>query len=1300
MSTPPASPAAKKSSNLEDVLPLAPLQQGLYFHALYDGDSDVYSAQLVLDLTGPLDAAALRAAAEAVLRRHANLRTSFRTRKQGDPVQVVHKEVRLPWEEIDLTGRPEGLDEVIEREKNVRWDLTKPPLIRFALVRTGPESHKLICTNHHLLLDGWSTPVLNTELFALYLSRGDDAVLPRVTPYKNYLAWVAKQDREGAVEAWAKALEGVEEATFIRPQAEGPAVAPAKLDLELAPDLTEALTARARAEGVTLNTVLQLAWGLVLACETGRTDVLFGGVVSGRPPELPGVAEMVGLFINTLPVRVAAKPGDTLRDALRRLQAEQTDLMPHHHLAIADIQRLTPAGALFDTLTVLENYPYDPAAEATDLDGLKVKGAGGYDATHYPIALAAIPGRGLLIRLDYRPDLFSAEQAGRIARRLERAFTAIAHAPETPAGRLDLLDPAERERLVNGWNATGRPRSSGAETITARFAERVAAGPRAVAIRFEGQSITYAELDARANRLAHRLISLGVGRESAVAMLQRRGPDVLVSCLAILKAGGCYVPIHHSYPADRMSWVLAETGATVLLTDRAMADRTFEHDAHVVVVDGDPTLASLPVTDPGVPVYPAQLAYQVFTSGSTGIPKGVGVAHREVVRFVHDSKVAADPERVLVYAPHAFDASTFEMFTPLLHGTTAVIAPPGDLEAADFAQLFAEEHVTTAFLTTMLFNLLAAERPGSLAGLRSLHTGGEAASPAAMRAVLDACPDLDLLNVYGPTETTTYATLHAVRGLQGHPPIGRPLDNRQAHVLDSALRPVPAGTVGELYLAGDGLARGYAGRAALTSERFVASPFGPPGERMYRTGDLVRRDEDGLIEYVGRIDFQVKVRGFRIELGEIETVHSRHPAVGQTTVLAREDRPGDKRLVAYVVPAGGGEPGPEFAAELRRFAAEHLPEYMVPAAVVFLPSFPLTPNGKLDRNALPAPDFGAAAGRDPEGPEEERLARLFAQALGLPKVAADVSFFDLGGDSIVAMRLVGLARQDGIELSPREVFTHQTVEALVGARGGPEDQELGLGVLLPIRASGSGAPLFCVHPAGGLAWPYFGLLRHLPPGRPVYGLQARGFLDPDEALHDSVETAARDHVAQIRSVQPHGPYHLAGYSLGGLIAFETARRLQAEGEEVGLLMLIDSFHSQDLEIARREIVPELLEAAGISEEIAGDTSAPDIDAVMAALRAKGSAFASLDDHGLVALYRNYENGMKITEAYRPGPFRGDLQFVTALRGRTEDSPTALGNWGALVSGTVEDHPIDVEHHFLMEPEPLAVIARLLLSKLP
>ncbi|MEV5831893.1 amino acid adenylation domain-containing protein [Spirillospora sp. NPDC052242] len=1297
------------TSQLEDILPLSPLQQGLFFHALYDSGRDVYTAQIVFDLRGPLDVDALRAAAATLLRRHANLRAGFRQRKEGSPVQVVHRTVRLPWRDADLSGLPDADREAEARrladaERARPFDMAKPPLLRFLLIRLGDGLHRMVFTNHHILFDGWSTPVLQTELFALYLAKGDDTGMPRVAPYKNYLAWLARQDRAAAEDAWRRALDGFTEPALVAPGASEPgAETPGRVRTRLTEDLTAALSARARAQGVTLNTVLQLAWGVLVGRLTGSTDVVFGAAVSGRPPELQGVEQMIGLFINTLPIRVRVRPADTVAAALTRLQDEQAALMPHHHLGLADVQRLAGGRALFDTMTVLENYPFDPDAAGTDLGGLSLHGVDGHDASHYPLTFAAVPGRSLSLRIDHRTDLFPPDDAERLMRRFVRILDAIAHRPALPLGLIDVLDGDERALVLRDWQGPRTDRA--ARTITGAFAARLARTPDAVAVRtpHTGAALTYAELDERANRLAHRLIGLGVGRDVPVAVLLERSADIAVASLAILKAGGAYAPIHHGYPAERTAWAVAEVAAPVLVVNAPMRERAadLETSAHVLDLDDDPGLAGLPGTDPGVPCHPEQLACVLFTSGSTGVPKGVMLRHRDAVDLATDGRLRGGAhDRVLVHSPHAFDASIYELWTPLLHGGTAVVAPPGHLDGAAIERLVADGDLTGLFLTTTLFNLVADERPHAFARLREVLTGGEAGSPAAIRKVLAACPDTEVGNVYGPTEATTYTTVTGQRGPLADPAetsavLGRPIDDMRVYVLDAGLRPVPPGVVGEAYIAGAGLGRGYLRRPALTAGRYVADPYGAPGDRMYRTGDLVRWRPGGTLEYVDRADFQVKVRGFRIELGEIEAAVAAHPAVANVAVVAREDTPGVKSLVAYVVAPGlprdgGGTDG------LRRFVARRLPEYMVPAAFVRLDTFPVGPNGKLDRRALPAPDYGeAAAGRDPRTPEEERLAGIVAGVLGLDRVGADVSFFDLGGDSITALKLVTRARRAGIELTPRDVFTHQTVEALTRA-GDPADR-LGFEVLLPIRTSGTRPPVFFVHPAGGLAWGYLQFQRHLGPDQPVYGLQARAFTRSE--LPGSVGEMAEDYLAQIRAVRPSGPYHLAGWSLGGLVAYEMAVRLQAAGEEVGMLALIDAYHGQDLESERREVLPELLQAIGIDAGMIAADGNPDMARIMAVLAEREDALATLGEDDLVNVYRNYENGLRHAEEYRPGRYRGDVVFFTALKGRTADSPTGRTNWGPLVDGGVEEYPIDVDHHLLMEPGPAAEIGAVLAARL-
>ncbi|MGA5817918.1 amino acid adenylation domain-containing protein [Kitasatospora sp. NPDC094028] len=1026
---------------LADVLPLAPLQQGLLFHAMFDSTaSDVYTVQNVFDIEGALDTGALKLAVAALLRRHANLRSAFRHQGSGDAVQVVPREIELPWYEADLSGLGEAerdteLSRWMYEDRARRFDVGRPPLVRFALMTLGPDRYRFVMTNHHILLDGWSLPVLVGELFELYKKRGDDSALPRVAPYRDYLAWLAKQDRGAAEAAWRKALDGLDEPTLLAPADPArPSVLPQQIVRELPQTLAEALHAGARRHGVTLNTLFQAAWAVALGQLTGRDDVVFGATVSGRPAEVAGIESMVGLFINTLPVRVRLDPAEPLGHLLSRLQDQQSELMEHQYLGLTDVAQLAGvAGELFDTLVVFENYPIDLEALERSVGDLGLtRGEGGGDGAHYPLTLAvASVGTATKLRADFRPDLFDREWVDRTVARLVRLLEAFAADPQLPVGRLDLLSEDERGRVLVEWNDTAVTGPAG--SVVERFEARVDRTPDAVALISGDVALTYRELDARANRLAGLLAEHGVTAEARVGLLLERSAELVVATLAVLKAGGVYVPLDSRAPASRLELVMRETGAALLLTDRASSGTAFEHGARVVVVDDEPRLADLPDGRPGVPVAPEQLAYVMFTSGSTGLPKGVGVAHREVVALAGDRAFAGGAhERVLLHSPQAFDASTYELWVPLLSGGAVVVAPARDVDPAVLERVVSEHAVTGLWLTAGLFRLVAEEAPAALRGVREVWTGGDVVPAQAVRQVMDACPRTVVVDGYGPTETTTFATTFRMADASGVPgvvPIGRPLDNVRAYVLDPALRPVAPGVAGELYVAGAGLARGYWERPGLTAERFVACPFAADGARMYRTGDLVRWSPQGDLEYLGRADDQVKVRGFRIELGEIEAVLALDVSVGQVAVVVREDRPGDKRLVAYVVPAAGAEVDP---AALRARAAEVLPEYMVPSASVTLAALPLSGNGKLDRRALPAPDYtGAAAGRAPRTEREEVLCRLFAEVLGLEAVGIDDSFFELGGHSLLATKLTSRIRTAlGVELEVRSLFESPRVADL------------------------------------------------------------------------------------------------------------------------------------------------------------------------------------------------------------------------------------------------------------------------------
>ncbi|MFJ8630153.1 amino acid adenylation domain-containing protein [Streptomyces sp. NPDC093568] len=1028
-----------KQSGLQDILPLAPLQEGLLFHSVYDEAApDVYLVQQAIDLEGDLDTDALAAACRTLLRRHANLRAAFRYQGVKRPVQLIPHQVELPWEETDLSRLPEAdraaaADGLLEEDRLRRFDLARPPLMRFTLIRLGARRYRFVLTNHHILLDGWSRPMLVRELLALYRTKGDDSALPRVRPFRDYLQWIAAQDRDTAVAAWREALAGLDGPTLVSPQAaERPPVVPGRLETELDAADHAALGVLARERSLTLNSLVQGAWAVVLSGLTGRDDVVFGTTVSGRPPEIAGIETMVGLFINTLPVRVRLRPDEPFVDAVRRTQDEQTRLQAHQQLGLAEVQRLAGAGELFDTTMVFENYPVDIGAERDEPGGFRgvtVTGTRNRDATHYPLALVAVGRDGLRLRLDHQPDLIPPDLARAVLDRLVRVLRTVAAEPERPVGRLDLLSAEERGAAL----ALGRGTDTGpvGESLPEAFRAQVARTPNAPAVRCGTTVLDYTELDTRSDALARRLVALGVGAESPVGLLMDRSAQLVVSVLAVLKAGGAYVPLRQGDPVDRLRQVTGLAGVSLVLTDEEHAALGEELGLTVVRAEAPDAIgAELPVVAGNTD----RLAYVMHTSGSTGIPKGVAVTHRDVVELARDRSFAGGAHaRVLVHSPHAFDASTYEMWVPLLSGGTAVVAPPGDLDADALGKVLTEHEVTGLWLTSGLFQLVADEAPHHLAGVREVWTGGDVVPAAAVGRIRRACPDTTVVDGYGPTETTTFAVRHRLPANSPLPatvPIGTPLDNTRLLVLDTALRPVAPGLMGELYIAGAGLARGYWQRSALTAERFVADPYGPAGTRMYRTGDLVRWTAEGTLEYLGRADEQVKIRGFRIELGEIEAVLGRHPQVAQAVVTLQEPRPGDKRLVAHLVAQDGGAPAPE---TLRAHLAAELPDYMVPSVFVTLDVLPLTGNGKIDRRALPVPETApdATESRAPRTPREDILCGLFAELLGVPRVGVDDDFFALGGHSLLATRLVGRIRSAlGAELTVRQLFEAPTVSAL------------------------------------------------------------------------------------------------------------------------------------------------------------------------------------------------------------------------------------------------------------------------------
>ncbi|WP_432010894.1 non-ribosomal peptide synthase/polyketide synthase [Streptomyces cucumeris] len=1024
---------------VEDICPLTPLQSGMVFHGLVETDTGegggAYVDQMALRIGGISDPHAFAAAWQAVVDRTPVLRSAVRWQGLAAPVQVVYREAVLPvahhdWRELSPAAREAALRRLLAEDRAAGMELTAAPLSRIALARLSDDEITLVWTSHHVMLDGWSTGQVFAEVCEGYaaLTEGRTPQPPARRPFRDFLHWLGEQDQERAEGWWREALAGFTTRTPLpydrQPAGAHRADSGELTRLELSREVSAQLRETARRHGLTVNTVVQGAWALLLSRYGGVSDVVFGTTVSGRPAELPGVETMVGMFINTVPTRAVVEGGREVAAWLRELQEHQSDSRRFDFVSLPRIQALSalpPGEALFDSMVVFENYPFDESSAAGA--GIVLHEVRAEDSTSFPLCLRAYLGETLGFDIAYDPALFDAATAERAAGHLRTLLTGIADGAGGTVDALELLTGPERRAAAAQWHTSAPPPP--ATSLPGAFAAQAALTPDAVAVTDGATTLDYRALEDWSDRLAGVLVRSGVRTEDRVGLLMDRSAELVVAQLAVVKAGGVYVPVDTRAPDERRRALLESADAAVTLTAAEVA----------AARDADPA-------PPSAPAHRDQLAYVMFTSGSTGEPKPVGVRHRDVVALArHRGFDGGGHQRVPLHSPVAFDAATYEVWVPLLRGGQVVVAPPGELDAGGLRTLVAAHGVTGLWLTAGLFRLLAQDAPDCFAGLREVWTGGDVVPAASVRRVLARCPGLTVVDGYGPTETTTFATSFAMSGADTVPeivPIGRPLDHTRVHVLDARLRIVPPGVVGELYVAGEGVARGYLDRPGTTAASFVADPYGPPGERMYRTGDLARRRPDGAVEFAGRADDQVKVRGFRIEPGEIEAVLTARPDVADAAVVAREDRPGAKRLVAYVVAADGGMVDGEL---LRSHAAERLPDYMVPSAVVTLAALPLSRNGKVDRGALPAPApaAGGVPSREPRGAAERVTAEVWAEVLGVERVGAEDDFFALGGDSILSIRLTSRLREAfGRELSPRMVFTHPTVAALAAALGAPE----------------------------------------------------------------------------------------------------------------------------------------------------------------------------------------------------------------------------------------------------------------------
>jgi len=1050
----------------EAYYPLSPLQQHLLIYFLYDQKPSAHIKQLIGSLHEDLNTSAFVQSWQRVIERYSILRTSFHQETTAQFMQVVHTQVELPLEQQNWCGLPGSeqdnqLQAYLESDHQRGFDLQVAPLMRLALFQLAEANYKLIWTFHSALLDKVSVVLLLKEVFAFYeaFCNGYNLQLETPRPYRDYIDWLKQQSPSQAEAFWREQLRGFSAPTPIpiakrygtgekSLEQQAASASYAVRELRLSPTSTTALQDLAETHDLTLNTLLQGAWALLLSRYSTCEDVVFGATRDCRHSGINTIESMVGLLSNILPVRVKVTYEKLLLPWLKSLQAQEVALADYEHiplLQIAEWSEIPRGEPLFNSILIFENYELNTEINSQDGNG-KHLNVQLLEPIHYPLTLNVYGGSQLSLKLNYDPRRFEEDAIVRMLGHLKTLLEGMVMNPQQRLCDLPLLTSAEQHQLLVEWNTTqvDYPRD---QCIHQLFEEQVKRTPEAIAVVMPSIShrtdkqLTYRELNRRANRLAHNLQQLGVGANTFVALCMERSIEMIVAILGILKAGGVYVPLDPAYPQERLTWMLEDTNAPVLLTQSHLSDRLPPHQARVICLDAnwgtEPQLdeVSFPCN-----VTSSSLAYINYTSGSTGRPKGVTVPHRAVLRLVFGTRYAQLDvnQTILQLAPISFDAATFEIWGALLHGARCVLFPGNGIpDPRELGRIINGCKVSTLWLTAALFNTIITEAPEALVGVRELLTGGEALSVAHIQKAQELLPETQLINGYGPTENTTFTCCYRIpRPLDAKLtsiPIGRPIANTEVYILNAELQPVPIGVAGELYIGGDGLAQGYLNRPDLTETKFVPHPFRQNSTaRLYKTGDQVRYLPDGNIEFIGRQDDQIKIRGYRIELGEIEATLGQHDSVRDVVVIMREDTAGDKRLVAYVTPQGNLQPN---ANQLKDYLKQRLADYMVPAAIVVLDKIPLTPNGKADRRALPIPAKKIDKSNEnfvaPSTVTEKVLAEIWCDVLGLERIGIQDNFFDLGGTSLLGFQLIARAQKHfGTDFKVVKLYQYPTISSL------------------------------------------------------------------------------------------------------------------------------------------------------------------------------------------------------------------------------------------------------------------------------
>ena len=1157
--------------NVDDIYPLTPSQAGILYHTLRSDDPALYFEQVRADLEGELDVAVLKDAWVRTFERHAALRTVFVWQGLDAPLQVVRSTVEIPWVEIDLRSTSADdidrvLSELCEAEKQQGIDLSRAPTSRFLLARVGESAWHFVWNFHHISLDGWSVVRVFNEAVDAYLT--PEVEPPEPPAFKQHVEWLMRHDAAETEEFWRERLAGFESATPIRFGRidDGAEFALGRLEFDLTRNETADIVEFARNSRVTVNTLVQAAWSIVLGRYSGEGDVVFGVTMAGRPAELDGVEDIIGMFLSTLPMRIEPESEMPIDDWLRSVQTQQLEMLAHQHSSLADVHRwsdIAPGTELFESILVFENYPIEPPVEH---GSIRVTRGDVFEQSHYPLTVMVRPGDPLGFTVLYDRARFLESEVAQLIRHLGNALVQIAASRSASAGGVSVMTDGEISTVVDDWNRTDRDHQLD-RTVNDLFADVVSATPDATALIFEGRELTFGELDQRSSALAHLLVGRGVGPEVPVGVSIQRSFEMVIAVVAVVKAGGAYVPLDPLYPADRLALIVEDSAMSVVVATSKSAD--LFNDIGVEVVDLDQVDLSGGETPPLRPeIGPGSTVVIPFTSGSTGRPKGVRSHHRGVVNRVlwqaADYPVAAD-EVLCQKTTLSFVDHLWELWGGLLLGRTQVLVPDEVLLDSDsFIDLLAAHRIRRVVLVPSYIRVLLETHPDMATRLPDLiywtfsgeRTPGELADRFRRQM-----PHAVLLNFYGMSEATLDVAHYDDRwdAECASVPIGRPIDNCKAYVLDAKLRPVPIGVAGEIYASGVVLANGYWRRDDLTANVFFqASIAGRDPVTIYRTGDVGRWLPSGHLECLGRNDHQVKIRGVRIELGEVESTVREDPSVSEAVVVLVGVE-GHEQLVAYVTAAPGAVVEGSLIVDRCRAT---LSSQMTPSMVVVLDEFPRTPSGKLDRRSLPEPG-GTAAQLGPGrelSPAEEQMLTIWQEALG-DHVGIDDDFFDVGGHSLLALKLIARIKNafdSDVQLAT--LFERPTAAALAQLVSGTSVATQGLRHLVEINTIGEGLPtIYCVHGAGGNVMNMRAIGELLEGEWNVIGIQAAG-VDGVAEVHGSVAEFCDAYLEEVGLRQPEGPYVLAGYSAGGVIAHEMAARLEALGEDVLAVLLFDTTH--------------------------------------------------------------------------------------------------------------------------------------------